>query len=534
MSRLVIVRNGAAHAAQPGDVVVPVSELRRFAARARRTVRRFDEAALATSDLCHAGRPLALAAFARACARGPVYMLAPSGERRPIAAGDIVRWTRDVAVERLRRRAFVRRVARDVDREFAGLAGDPARRPIHRLSPCAYLRTDLSFGVKAGGSVGHIAGVLNNLSALGCDPVFVTTDRVPTVDARIETHLVCAAEQYWGAAELPSFVMHDVFTRAAERALGPRQIAFLYQRHSLNNFSGVQLQRTLGVPLVLEYNGSEVWVSRHWGGRRLVHEALSTRIEELNFAAASLIVVVSDAMRDELVARGVHGDKVLVNPNGVDVDQYSPAIDGSAVRRAFGIHAEIVLGFIGTFGAWHGAEVLADAYNRLLIRRADLRATTRVLYVGDGLRRPQVQALVDRGPAPSNSLFAGLVPQAEGPRYLAACDVLVSPHVPNPDGTPFFGSPTKVFEYMAMGRAIAASDLDQIGQVLRHGDTAWLTRPGDADALAAALERLIEDGELRRQLAARARADAVALHSWRRHTERILDALGREPRRGAA
>ncbi len=91
MSRLVIVRNGAAHAAQPGDVVVPVSELRRFAARAPRTVRRFDEAALATSDLCHAGRPLALAAFARACARGQVYMLAPSGERRPIAAGDIVR-----------------------------------------------------------------------------------------------------------------------------------------------------------------------------------------------------------------------------------------------------------------------------------------------------------------------------------------------------------------------------------------------------------------------------------------------------------
>src|SRR5262249_61279701 len=77
--------------------------------------------------------------------------------------------------------------------------------------------------------------------------------------------------------------------------------------------------------------------------------------------------------------------------------------------------------------------------------------------------------------------FTGLIEQADGPQHLAACDVLASPHVPNADGTPFFGSPTKLFEYMAMGKAIVASDLDQVSEVLRHGETAWMVPPADAN-----------------------------------------------------
>jgi glycosyltransferase involved in cell wall biosynthesis len=102
--------------------------------------------------------------------------------------------------------------------------------------------------------------------------------------------------------------------------------------------------------------------------------------------------------------------------------------------------------------------------------------------------------------------------------------------VRNPDGTPFFGSPTKLFEYMAMGRGIVASNIDQVGEVLRHGETAWLVEPGDADALAAGLERLLSDPDLARRLGEAARRDAVAGHTWRDHTRRIVEALERRCR----
>ncbi len=98
--------------------------------------------------------------------------------------------------------------------------------------------------------------------------------------------------------------------------------------------------------------------------------------------------------------------------------------------------------------------------------------------IGAGPELGEAKRVIDAAGFTEAVIFTGLVAQEEGPSYLAACDILVSPHVPNADGTPFFGSPTKLFEYMAMGRGIVASDLDQIGEVLRHGETAWLVPPG--------------------------------------------------------
>jgi glycosyltransferase involved in cell wall biosynthesis len=97
--------------------------------------------------------------------------------------------------------------------------------------------------------------------------------------------------------------------------------------------------------------------------------------------------------------------------------------------------------------------------------------------------------------------------------------------VPNPDGSPFFGSPTKLFEYMGLGKAIVASDLEQIGEVIEHEQTGLLHRPGDAAAAGAAILRLLDDPELRARLGDAALAEARARYSWRAHTRRILDAL---------
>jgi glycosyltransferase involved in cell wall biosynthesis len=99
--------------------------------------------------------------------------------------------------------------------------------------------------------------------------------------------------------------------------------------------------------------------------------------------------------------------------------------------------------------------------------------------------------------------------------------------VPNPDGTRFFGSPTKLFEYMGLAKPIVASDLEQIGEVIDHERTGLLCPPGDASAAAAAVARLLGDEPLRRRLGEGALEEARTTYSWTAHARRILDALER-------
>lgn len=229
-------------------------------------------------------------------------------------------------------------------------------------------------------------------------------------------------------------------------------------------------------------------------------------------------------MKEECFARGIEPGKILINPNGVDPDLYSPAIEGSGARRRYHLDGKVVIGFIGTFAKWHGRGV-AKAFGLLLRDFPDYRQKVRLLMIGDGVTMQSVKENLRDFGATEYAILAGLVPQERGPEYLAACDILVASHKPNPDKTPFFGSPTKLFEYMAMGKGIVASDLDQIGEVLMHDVSAWLVKPGDAASLMQGLKVLIDDGQKRERLGRVARQEVIAKYTWKEHTRKIIQKL---------
>jgi glycosyltransferase involved in cell wall biosynthesis len=387
-----------------------------------------------------------------------------------------------------------------------------------------YLRTDLWFGIRSGGSVGHISGVLNSFDEFVGKPVFLTTDRIPMVRNDLEVHQILPQKAFWDFKELPNLCFNDIFEKGARRHLNGRRISFVYQRYSLDNYSGLKLARYYGVPLVVEYNGSEIWLHRHWSDP-LKYENIAKRIELLNLKFSNMVVVVSQPLKEELKLRGIDSNKILVNPNGVDPDRYSPNVDGSGIRRQYYLNGKNVIGFIGTFGKWHGAEILAEAFGMLLRRYPEYQRLVTLFMIGDGITMPLVKRNIDKFAIKENCVLTGLIPQEEGPEYLAACDVLVASHKPNPDGTPFFGSPTKLFEYMAMGKGIIASNLDQIGEVLKHDHTAWLVKPGDVESLMEGLKVLIDDRVRRKRLGQAAREEVVAKYTWKGHTGKIIEKL---------
>lgn len=468
-------------------------------------------------------KPFYAALLVRILSRGKCFLADQQGNKIQVTLMSLFREALRAFTALLTKKQLLEATRSCID----DLSNQISSRPSSHLrldKPPAYLRTDLWFGIKSGGSVGHIAGVLNNLQYFSGAPVFITTDVIPTVQSDIETHIVHPRNKYWNCEDVLTIAANNPLMQTAETLLAGTDLGFVYQRSSLNNFTGVSLSAKRNIPFVLEYNGSEVWINRNWG-TPLKYEELSEKIEDLNFFAADVIVVVSKPMLDELVERGVDADKILVNPNGVDPEKYHPQISGESIRSSYELTDKTVVGFIGTFGKWHGAEVLADAFGRLLSEKPEYKENVRLLMIGDGVTMPEVKAHLEKWGVADCCVLTGMVPQEKGPDYLAACDILASPHVPNSDGTPFFGSPTKLFEYMAMGKGIVASDLDQVGEVLEHERTAWMVEPGSAESLAAGLKVLIVDQALRQRLGIAAHEEVVAKYTWKEHTRRIIDKL---------
>jgi glycosyltransferase involved in cell wall biosynthesis len=290
----------------------------------------------------------------------------------------------------------------------------------------------------------------------------------------------------------------------------------VYQRHTAFSVSGALLSRLLKVPLVLEFNSSELWKGRYWGGLRLTRAA--ALVERINLRAADRVVVVSNVLQRELVSTGVQERKVVVIPNAVDPLRFRPDAGGTELRARLGLQPGIVVGFSGTFGAWHGIPTLARALPLVL----ESRPHVRWLLMGDGPLRVHVDDAIAKHNLHDRVCRVGMVPHAEMPEYLAACDVLVSPHGRQADGGEFFGSPTKLFEYMATGRPIVASAVGQIAEVLQDEESALLVPPDDPEALCRAILRLVDDASLRSRLGETARRVAIEHHTWRQNAERVL------------
>ncbi len=440
------------------------------------------------------------------------------------------------------------RSARKCARELPIIVQEPRVTPLKPTGGrVLYLNANLWFGVKAGGSVGHISGVANAFLNAGYDLDFASAGGRLMIGDGAGYIPLNPPNGYGLPYDYNYYHFHQLCTSTMRNVMSGTDYSFIYQRLSIANYTGVILSRDFRIPLVVEYNGSEAWIAKHWG-RPLAHSEQALLAEDACLKHAHLVVTISDVLRDELIERGVDPERVVFYPNCIDPKIFEPsrysADDLKAVRVQHGIPDDaVVVTFIGTFGQWHGVDVLARVVRRFVERDREwlIRNKVHFLIVGDGLKMPVVRDILAPEEFRPFYTLTGLVLQAEAPKYLAVSDVLVSPHVNNEDGSRFFGSPTKLFEYMAMRKGIVASDLDQIGAVLENsvrtdllpqddpaGDEsrlAVLFPPGDTDAFERGIRFLVERRSWRELLGENARQEALRKYTWEHHVQAICSQL---------
>jgi glycosyltransferase involved in cell wall biosynthesis len=378
------------------------------------------------------------------------------------------------------------------------------------------VRTEMYGGVTEGGSFSLLNGFLSGVNALGHRSLMLSSGPMkPPTETSL--HIIPYQRWLWNVPELPTIPYCYRFIRKAAPIFEQHRPDLVYMRHSAFNIAGALMKREFGVKVILQCDSSEVWVKHTWG--KVYFDRLLRWAEEIEFAAADGMTVISDEVREQLVAAGADTRKILVNPNGVDPARFSPATSGSEVRQRYGLESAFVCGFAGSFDVVHGLGVLAEAMQH--IKRAI--PTAKFLYVGDGKLRADVERIAAETGMTRDVILTGMIPHAEVPKHLAACDVLFVPAIHNSDGSEFFCSPIKLFEYMAMQKPVIASGIGPIKDILRNNVNGVLVRPNSPIELAEQTTRLFHTPAEAARLAVQARADVVAHHTWQMNAQRVID-----------
>jgi glycosyltransferase involved in cell wall biosynthesis len=485
--------------------------------------------AVATEQLAWQSGQNDLLLFGTLAGARRVVLIDASGNRRSESRlGVVMRTPFRIARESIlsakaiaRSRSGVKKLERAVKRGSSPTASEGFPSQVsaegHLSAPrIAYLRSTPGVGTQAGGAATHINGFVNAATELGAEIRVISNDYIAGID---RAKLTLIDPEPVGSTRAAFDLRNNlIFSAGAMREIDRAPVDLIYQRYARFSWAGVAASLRTGLPLFLEYNGSEVWMGRHWDRGQML--PLLAGFERLNLEAAARVFVVAEVERGNLLRAGIPDEKIIVNPNGVDTEEFRPGVGGLAARRELGVgEDEILAGFVGTFGPWHGVLTLAAAIARL---PADSKV--RFLLVGAGKLRDEVERILRAAGREQEVIFAGHVGHERVPALLDACDILLSPHAPLADGSEFFGSPTKLFEYMAMGKGIVASRLGQIGEVLVDEETALLTEPGNEEELASAILRLSGSQKLRERLGAAARRAAIAEHTWKHNAQRVLDA----------
>jgi glycosyltransferase involved in cell wall biosynthesis len=298
--------------------------------------------------------------------------------------------------------------------------------------------------------------------------------------------------------------------------------------HAASNFANARialgLRQRYGLPVVYEVRGfwEDTWLSRHPDAGELARSELyrgNRDVETRCMLAADLVVTLGEAMRDEITARGVPAEKILVVPNAVSEEFFEPLPDASALRGGLGLKPdEYVVGVVSSLTPHEGIGTLLEATQLLRTRGVPVRA----LIVGDGPERAALQHQAAGRGLGEAAIFTGRVPAAKVRQFHVLLDIFVVPRTP--DRVCQLVTPLKPIEAMASGLCVVTSEVKALTEIVKHEVTGMQTLPQDPVSLADCLEHLLYSPDIRRKLGDNAREWVARDRTWAHSAARYRDA----------
>jgi len=312
---------------------------------------------------------------------------------------------------------------------------------------------------------------------------------------------------------------HDEMSRLdLQRVIAEDRPALIFEKHSAFQTGCAYAAAANAIPHVVQFH-APAEESPHYHVSRRSAALLETRMAATG-TMATTVVVVSQYMSDYLARLGVPSEKILVLPNGVDLDLIAKSGSGASVRQRLGIPSDaLVVGFVGTMRPWQGHRILPEAF-------AAVRARVRnaiFLLIGPfphNRERKEFETRLVQCGVRRDFVLTGPVSAGDVPACIKAMDICVMP-----DSTDYC-SPMKLFEYGACARAVVMPRRSPIVDVIRDGVNGLLFAPSCPGEMAEKIVYLADKPAVRESLGTRLEQKVRSEHTYVRNVERILERTG--------
>lgn len=349
------------------------------------------------------------------------------------------------------------------------------------------------------------------------------TEREETVDGLLFHRTAVLPKETSGVME-PFLTMRALRRRLEEVATAERPDILHAHSPVLNAMPALAVGRRLGIPVVYEIRAfwEDAAVDHGTTTEGSLRYRLTRALETHALRRVAQATTICEGLRSDIVARGIPSAKVTVIPNSVDPEKFE--FGGKAdpeLRERLGLSGRTVIGFIGSFYAYEGLDLLVAAFPKILARQPDAA----LLLVGGGPGEAALKRKAEELGISKHIVFTGRVPHDQVQLYYDQVDVLAYPR--HPMRLTELVTPLKPLEAMAQGRLLVASDVGGHRELIRPGVTGILFRAGDPDSLVEAVSDLLDHPERWDALKQAGREFVLKERTWAESVSRYVDVYSR-------